>query len=87
MTKAASVSTTPAGKLLDPLFSHYGDAMKREYARPEQTETREMRVARDLPAARKELREEFDMPGYSLDQMRKNVLGPVKLLEDEDAPA
>lgn len=34
-----------------------------------------------------ELEEEFDMPGWSLDQMRENLLGPVKIVHDESGPA
>lgn len=56
--------------------------------KPAKLQQREVRVkpATHQPT-RKELREEFDMPGWSLDQLRQNALGLVKLVEDEDVPA
>ena len=54
----------------------------------EKAQPREVRVAPSTyQPSRAELREEFDMPGWSLDQMRKNLLGPVKLVQDENEPA
>ena len=48
---------------------------------------REVRVARaTYQPSRAELREEFDMPGWSFDQMRENLLGPVRLVADKDRP-
>ena len=62
--------------------SHEGHAMKK-------SEKRQPREVRVKPAtyqpSRAELREGFDMPGWSLDQMRERLLGPVKLVQDENA--
>ena len=48
---------------------------------------REVRVAPSTyQPSKAELEEEFDMPGWSRDQVRENLLGPVRLVEDADAP-
>ena len=48
---------------------------------------REVRVApATYQPSRAELREEFDMPGWSFDRTRENLLGPVRLVDDENEP-
>ena len=51
----------------------------------ERPEPREIRIA-PTPYQPSKAEEEFDMPGWSLDQMRENLLGPVKLVHDENEP-
>jgi hypothetical protein len=62
--------------------------MKRASERSKTTQPRAVRVK---PATYqptwKELEEEFDMPGWSLEELREKVLGPVKLVDDEGVPA
>ena len=54
--------------------------------KPKQPQPREVRVRpRTYQPSKAELEEEFDMPGWSPSQLRKNVLGPVSLVEDENA--
>ena len=53
----------------------------------ERPEPREIRIApTPYQPSKAEVEEEFDMPGWSLDQMRENLLGPVKLVHDENEP-
>jgi len=54
--------------------------------KPEKPQPREVRVKpATYQPSKAELEEEFDMPGWSPSQLRKNVLGPVKLVADENA--
>lgn len=54
---------------------------------PEKPPLREVRVAPPTyQPSKAELEEEFDMPGWTLGQMRENLLTPVKLVEDEREP-
>ena len=57
--------------------------MKKKPAKPQPREVR-VKPATYQPS-KAELEEEFDMPGWTPGQLRKNVLGPVKLVEDENA--
>ena len=56
--------------------------MKKKRTKPQ---PREVRVASSTHQPSKaELEETFDMPGWTTEQMRENLLGPIKLVEDEE---
>ena len=55
--------------------------------RPKEQKLRKVRVKpATYQPSKAELEEEFDMPRWSLDQMRENLLGPVNLVHDENGP-
>ena len=55
---------------------------------PKEPQPREVKV---VPAtyqpSRAELREEFDMPGWSMKRVRDTLLRPVKLVRDDGEPS
>lgn len=55
--------------------------------KPEESRLREDRVAPSTyQSSKAELEEEFDVPDWSLDQMRENLLGAIRLAEDRNEP-